>query len=154
MQSQLLSLSVAIAICPEDWPLYDGHCYAVIIEPMTFKAALNHCYSRGSYLVSIKNASESGFLASLLQNASFDALWIGAVDADGSGSYQWLDGSLFSYSEWDLNEPLTKSRGVFWDLSGQSRWKTAADASSALPFICKIHKGMQPHQCLTACTMN
>jgi hypothetical protein len=56
---------------------------------------------RGGHLVTISNAAENAFVSALW----FDPVWIGMTDAPSEGTWHWINGQTFGYSNWDGGEP-------------------------------------------------
>ncbi len=84
---------------PDDSVEFAGHRYKVFLNPEEYdvyqsKAA---CEELGGHLVSINSQEEQNFIVSLLGEK--DNYWIG-LERDSSG-WRWMDGSSFSYSNWD-----------------------------------------------------
>ena len=50
--------------CPSGWEKYDGFCYLVQREELTWTAARDSCIDRGGNLVSISTEAEAGFIKS------------------------------------------------------------------------------------------
>lgn len=83
-----------------------AHCYLVVHDDATFADARMHCASLGAHLVTLRDRLENDFVWSL------DATehWIGATDGRGpkemlSGTYAWVDGEPFTYTDWSTNQP-------------------------------------------------
>ncbi len=70
-------------------------------EPLDFAGARTFCQALGAELVIIESAQENAFLKPL----SSDPLWIGLSDRDTEGSFQWVDGSTPSVTDWRDGEP-------------------------------------------------
>ena len=82
------------------------HCYLVVNASATFAAARNHCANLGAHLVTLSSQQENDFVWSLDNSAH----WIGATDGKspketGPGTYSWLDGEPFTYTDWSAGQP-------------------------------------------------
>jgi hypothetical protein len=82
------------------------HCYLVVHELATFADAQAHCQALGAHLVTLADQDENDFAWSL--NA--EEHWIGANDGKGpkqagQGSYAWVTGEPFTYTNWSSGQP-------------------------------------------------
>ena len=85
-----------------------GHCYLVVHELATFTTAQAHCKTLGAHLVTLTSEAENDFAWSL----NGEEHWIGANDGKGpndpdKGTFGWLTGEPFTYSNWSSNQPNT-----------------------------------------------
>ena len=83
---------------------YNGHYYKVFSTyfDWDFYACEDNCVSMGGHLVSINSQGEQDFVMSILGTGikTDPNYWIGLV-RDGA-SWRWLDGSQYTYSNWDM----------------------------------------------------
>lgn len=84
----------------------NGHCYRVNSDLLTFAAAREACKAAGGYLVAVSSEAEDDFVHQLLEADH----WLGASDgrsdnAEGVGSYTWLSGDEWDYSNWEGGQP-------------------------------------------------
>jgi hypothetical protein len=84
----------------------NGHCYRVNSDLLTFSAARDACKAAGGYLVAVSSEAEDDFVHQLLEADH----WLGASDgrsdsAEGVGSYTWLSGDEWDYSNWEGGQP-------------------------------------------------
>jgi len=82
------------------------HCYLLVPDLTTFDEARAHCMSLGAHLVTISDQQENEFVWKL----DMTEHWLGASDGKapketGVGSYSWLDGEPFSYTNWTPGQP-------------------------------------------------
>ncbi len=80
---------------------FNGHIYAYIEHPRSWVAARDYAEQLGGYLVCIGSQEENEFVTSLID----DHIWIGANDIEQEGVWTWVNGDVFSYSNWGPNEP-------------------------------------------------
>jgi len=79
-----------------------AHCYRA--EPMgvgTWDQARTGCLDWGGDLVAIGSSAEQGFVASLVATSS----WLGATDVTVEGTFGWINGELWTYTNWNMGEP-------------------------------------------------
>lgn len=105
-------LATAAQAAPVQWttgPGANGHYYEFIqsagITWTSADAAASSSVYLGApgHLVTITSADENAFVAALT-GVDFRA-WIGLTDAAVEGTYQWVTGETFAYSNWSAGEP-------------------------------------------------
>ena len=55
------------------------------------------------YLTTITSAVENDFVTDLISENSY--AWIGLTDKDTEGTYTWVNGESYDYSNWDQSQP-------------------------------------------------
>lgn len=89
-------------IYPDDATGYNGHHYKVYYDSKTWQEAEDFCVSQGGHLISINSSTEQDFAVELsLGDESRYNVWCGGHLGD-NGTWEWTDGSSFSYSNWDV----------------------------------------------------
>ncbi|MEO0323241.1 MAG: C-type lectin domain-containing protein [Myxococcota bacterium] len=83
-----------------------GRIYLVCLST-TWALARDACDAAGYSLVTIDDAAEQTLLEDTV--ASDREYWIGLNDRAVEGSYEWVDGTAFSFSSWDTSEPRASS---------------------------------------------
>eukprot|EP01084_Bolivina_argentea_P023253 43366_1 len=103
--------------------------------PMSFDQAEAFCNSRyGTHLASILNANEQIETSNLCKGQC----WIGLSDTDQEGTFKWIDGSPFSYSDWDPNEPNNHGGNEDCaDINLSHHWNDVP-CTLSLNFLCNI----------------
>ena len=111
---------------------YNTHNYEYYNLLMTWPEAKKLCETKGGHLVTISSQEENDYVYGLMQTG-----WIGANDIDEEGSFAWVTGEPFGYSNWRADEPNNASdnedavqmweEGVWNDYSGDN----------ILPFVCE-----------------
>ncbi len=88
------------------------HCYWLHPEKQTFTRARAQCRNEGGDLVSILSQTENDLVVSIGRfTGSFPQLWIGgtdgkaASDRSGPGTYRWLTGEPWTFSNWNATPP-------------------------------------------------
>jgi hypothetical protein len=111
----------------------NGHEYEVVASKgITWTAARTAAENAGWSLVSIASAEENDFIKSLLSSslAERSHFWLGATDQVSEGSFQWIDGTSWSFTNWSSGEPNNSGNEDFlaMDLrSGTWAWNDAPD---------------------------
>lgn len=124
---------------PTTWSV-NGHEYDVIrAEGITWTNAQATAAALGSgwQLASITSAAENTFVSSLLSAALPDRshFWLGASDAKVEGTFEWVTGEAFSYTNWWGGEPNDAGNEDFLALdlrSGAWGWNDAPDTLGAI----------------------
>lgn len=98
----LATIFVATRACPigSTQGMTSDVCYYFVKNSFTWLNAENDCIQRGGHLASITNSFESSFLRNLGQENSAHMFWIGGTNILIPGSWNWMDGMAFSYSNW------------------------------------------------------
>ena len=117
---------------------------------MNWDEALEQCKanSKGT-LASVPSKETNNFLLSLML-ADSDYIWIGGLDRNKEGIWEWSDGSPWGYENWNPDEPNNKVGNEYRmgmvklgnDASGQ--WFDAP-FSVKINFICQHEAGTIPY---------
>ena len=70
---------------------------------MLHEAEEKFCQAQGGHLASIHSVEEQNFLMQTFNPS--DRVWVGAVDPDHDGAWEWTDGSTFEFSNWMSGQP-------------------------------------------------
>ncbi|XP_029202444.2 neurocan core protein-like [Acropora muricata] len=88
-----------------DWISYQNSCFKLFSESMTWTSAQKSCERINSNLASIHSAEENAVVHNLTKKSGKTA-WIGLTNLNSIGlSYEWVDGSNLSFTNWRLKEP-------------------------------------------------
>jgi hypothetical protein len=86
--------------------IYNGHAYYISdngsylwTESRDISGAL------GGHLVTITDSAENSFIYNNLRQPEDWGAWIGLYNTGTQGSFAWVTGEPFSYSNWNRNEP-------------------------------------------------
>lgn len=104
----------------------NGHEYQVVTsEGITWEDARAAAQSLGSGwdLVTIGLANENSFVENLLGTTNLadrSHFWMGATDTASEGTWVWVDGTPFSFTDWSGGEPNNSGNEDFlaYDLRG------------------------------------
>ena len=105
--------------CPTDGALSEDkmHCYTQITQSTTYRDAEAACVQRGGHLVSIQSHAEHDVVRALAKTGT---RWIGGFDhrnrpqvpecniagtADPFCVFAWEDGEVWTYQQWDKDNP-------------------------------------------------
>lgn len=101
---------------------FNGHYYTAIGKSGKWKDAKAYCEEFGGHLATITSKEENDFIFSKLKALSISNCWIGATDSVKEGTWKWVTGEAFSYTNWMSGEPNKSGDGLqfyikngFWD---------------------------------------
>merc|ERR550517_1746512 len=94
--------------CPYGWDTYTDtssgvKCFKYGSDIYFATYAEEACQDQGGHLASIHSMEEQNFLMQTFNPP--DRVWIGAVDPDQNGAWEWTDGSSFDFSNWRSGQP-------------------------------------------------
>ena len=100
---EIIAGPVQTQACEENWHMYNGHCYYIEEDIMSFARARAGCLSKGADLAIVNDQEESDFLKGILSEGNW--AWIGLRDVTRNGNWQWIDGSMATFVDWVPGEP-------------------------------------------------
>jgi Lectin C-type domain/Secretion system C-terminal sorting domain/SprB repeat len=83
---------------------HNGHGYYQSDDDYSWPDAKTIAAGVGGHLVTITDAAESNFIKAQLPQADFGS-WIGLFNNGLPGSFEWVTGETFSFTDWNVNEP-------------------------------------------------
>ena len=132
--------------CPDGWETYTGDsshikCFKYCGDTQYANWAEDNCQYQGGHLASIHSAEEQNFIVQTFNPSG--NVWIGAVDYDHDGVWEWTDGSSFDFSYWI---PGSEPDGglyngyTFMDIAYYSNgyWNDAYYSSHYYGYICQL----------------
>jgi len=109
-------------------------------DPALWPDAQATSVANGGHLAIINSATENNFLANLL---TIQSAYIGLSDAASQGTFQWVDGSGLSYTNWYAGQPNNyQSFQDYVELLADGQWNDQYN-NKALEYIMEI-----PASCL------
>jgi hypothetical protein len=89
---------------------FEGSHYAVITDHLTWHDANDFCGDLvdGGHLVTIGSAEENEYVFNLIRELApdlTDQWWLGATDEAVEGTWVWVTGEPFDYTNWGPGEP-------------------------------------------------
>jgi hypothetical protein len=76
------------------------HCYYGVTTYTSWASARASCLAAGGYLATVTSAAENSLVQSLNGRP-----YLGACDGDVEGSWTWVTGESFGYTNWQGSEP-------------------------------------------------
>ena len=94
--------SSAAAQIPKDVYEYEGNYYKVYDNICdSWDEAKIYCEKLNGHMVTITDAAEEKFVLNMLKDtANASQYFIGATDANNEGSWEWITGEKFAYTNW------------------------------------------------------
>ncbi|NLB61037.1 MAG: hypothetical protein GX802_01215 [Clostridiales bacterium] len=148
--SDAISFYVAAAeFVPVDTIAANGSIYALYDNSLTWYESKAVCESMGGHLVTITSAEEQAVIEKLLKSSENTVYyWMGATDEESEGTWTWITGEPFDYSNWEVSEPNNyqgiEHYGMIYRLNG--KWNDYQNQGSVYPsfgFICEIPNQFQ-----------
>lgn len=116
---------------------FNGRSYQRFDTGMSWTAAKTFCEAKGAHLATITSQMEQDFVAA---NFLSVFVWLGATDLAQTGTWRWITGEPWGYTNWQAGEPNNQG-GVEHYLSTATanllQWNDAADASSTIVPLCE-----------------
>lgn len=97
--------SAASASIPSSARYYGGHMYCVYKADVTWKRAKSLCESKGGHLATITSKGENDFVKNLVIEKNIGYVWLGATDEKKEGTWKWVTGEKFKFTDWNDGEP-------------------------------------------------
>ena len=122
----------------QDWHLYQNLCFKLFSELKTWISAQYSCERINSSLVSIHSAEENAEVHKLVVKNNAP-VWIGLTNLYSIGlSYEWVDGSNLSFTNWGSRQPSYSHNGVFencTEMGLKGLWNDL-NQNSSLTYVC------------------
>ena len=81
----------------------NNHYYQYFDTKMLWHDAKNYCNQIGGYLATVSSKEENTFLYNKFNNEEY--CWIGGSDENKEGTWEWVTGEVWEYSNWETREP-------------------------------------------------
>lgn len=88
---------------PADAVTFKGRHYKAFADVLTWHDAKRKCEEMGGRLAVIKSPEQNAFITKLTGESKIAVVWLGATDEKNEGRWEWLDGSIVKYHNWDPN---------------------------------------------------
>ena len=108
---------------------YNGHSYYRSTGSATWTTARTNCSNMGGHLVTITSSGEQSFLYGLWPSG-----WIGLTDEVVEGTWRWVTGETYSYTNWNSGEPNNSGNEDYVQFVSNGRWNDLNNNSS-LPYV-------------------
>ena len=96
---------------------YNGHSYYRSTGSAVWTTARTNCSNMGGHLVTITSSGEQNFLYALWPSG-----WIGLTDEVTEGTWRWVTGETYSYTNWNSGEPNNSNNEDYVQFVTNGRW--------------------------------
>lgn len=108
---------------------YGGHSYYRSTGSATWTTARTNCSNMGGHLVTITSSGEQSFLFALWPSG-----WIGLTDEVTEGTWRWVTGETYSYSNWNSGEPNNSNNEDYVQFVSNGKWNDLPNNQN-LPYV-------------------
>uniref|UniRef100_A0A8C4TYP0 C-type lectin domain-containing protein n=1 Tax=Falco tinnunculus TaxID=100819 RepID=A0A8C4TYP0_FALTI len=99
-----------LTCCPKGWKRFQGSCYYLSTDVMSWDDSKQNCTGMGSHLVVINSEAEQDFLSSEIRQISRKENYYIGLSAQEVGQWRWVDQTPFNVTAafWRKDEPSNK----------------------------------------------
>ncbi|XP_060558401.1 macrophage mannose receptor 1-like [Ruditapes philippinarum] len=133
--------------CKRGWLPFRNSCYRIVKQSVSRTAAQTTCGRMASKLASIADRNENNFIAGNLPKGTlppyWDGYWIALNDIQIDNRFQWSDGSVVTYTNWNTNEPnnwMNRNEDCVTMLLSNGKWNDERCTDIRPGFVCKTPK--------------
>ena len=131
---------------PVETSYFKGHKYELYNESMTWESAKFFCEKKGGHLVTISDEKENEFVNGMrCRNLSTDyqqSIWLGGSDTANEGTWSWITGEPFTYSNWEPNEPNGGTTQNYLQMYSSGNWDDVQNEAGR--FVVCEYDSVQP----------
>ena len=131
---------------PVETSYFKGHKYELYNESMTWESAKLFCEKKGGHLVTISDEKENEFVNGMrCRNLSTDyqqSIWLGGSDTANEGTWSWITGESFTYSNWEPNEPNGGNSQNYLQMYSSGNWDDVQNEAGR--FVVCEYDSVQP----------
>ena len=104
---------------------YGGHSYYRSTGTAVWTTARTNCSNMGGHLVTITSSGEQSFIFGLWPSG-----WIGLTDEVTEGTWRWVTGETYSYSNWNSGEPNNSGNEDYVQFVSNGKWNDLKDGNN------------------------
>ncbi|WAR15589.1 MRC1-like protein, partial [Mya arenaria] len=78
----------------------NGHCYEAVTAIHSWRVAESYCVNNGGHLAYISSKGQQDAIYQVVKEHIGQNVWIGLNDLDNEGSYRWISGNNYNYTNW------------------------------------------------------
>ena len=122
--------------CQNGCSYYDGHWFKYYDELKTWAEAKAACEAMGGHLATSTSAEKNNFLVKISGGAQ---VWLGATDEETEGTWKWVTGEDWDYTNWNTGEPNNSGGAEHYlqmSFGSSGKWNDLS-ATSRLGYICE-----------------
>ena len=128
----------------------NGNTYYVYNSGKSWSKAKAWCEEHGGHLATVTSAQEWNAVKNALRTFNGTRCWLGADNT--SGSWKWVTGESFSFTDWDKNQPDNGGGGTEHYLGSHGdtyldcfKWNDCADSVTYIGgFVCEFENDSTP----------
>ena len=109
------------------------HSFAVSYVSRTWAQAKAICEALGGHLATSTNAEKNAFLVSLIGN---NTVWLGGSDEETEGTWKWISGEEWNYTNWNSGEPNNSNNEDYVELQSSGGWNDNK-ATTSHDYVCE-----------------
>jgi hypothetical protein len=107
---------------------YNGHSYYRSTASATWTTARQNCINMGGHLVTVTSSAENSFIFGVWPSG-----WIGLTDEVTEGTWKWVTGETYSWSNWNSGEPNNAGNEDYIQFVSGGKWNDLPNTS--LPYV-------------------
>ena len=104
---------------------YNGHSYYRSTGVAYWTTARTNCSNMGGHLVTITSSGEQSFIFGLWPSG-----WIGLTDEVTEGTWKWVTGETYSYTNWNNGEPNNSGNEDYVQFVSNGKWNDLKDGNN------------------------
>jgi len=104
---------------------YGGHSYYRSTGNAYWTTARTNCSNMGGHLVTITSSGEQSFIFGLWPSG-----WIGLTDEVTEGTWRWVTGETYSYTNWNNGEPNNSGNEDYVQFVSNGKWNDLKDGNN------------------------
>ena len=108
--------------------------FQVIEKTLTWHQAKADAEALGGRLAVFPTGDRHDRVIAEVRGAYSDTFWIGLTDEVQEGVWRWMDGSILTYSRWNLGEPTNLGNEDYTMVYAENTWNDAG-AGSSMPYL-------------------
>ena len=113
---------------------FNGHTFQYFSTTKTWQDAKSYCENLGGHLATSTSEEKNDFLTSIANN---NTVWLGGTDEEQEGTWKWITGEEWNYTNWKSNEPDNANDNQHYaGLLNNKTWRDYANTSK-YRFICE-----------------
>ncbi|MEO5379037.1 MAG: C-type lectin domain-containing protein [Magnetococcus sp. DMHC-6] len=90
---------------------FNGHTYTYVDTKMTWTEAKANCESIRAHLATITSQEEDNFVYNFIIENGGISSWFGASDAESEGTWKWITGEPWNYTNWHTSSGEPNNSG-------------------------------------------
>ena len=112
-----------------------GHCYMLFVQAATWSAAEATCgaLGPGTHVATIAAVREN----TLVRQLAARRVWLGGTDVVVEGTWTWVDGAPFVYTNWASGEPNSDAFDCVEQIGNDPATWNEDDCNAPEAYVCE-----------------